>query len=112
MTARTGRSRRAKGAAAENEVRDMIRAHGWTRCHRNFDSGSAGGGDIARGPEGIHLEVKRHEKLSLPAWLRQAEQEAAEHDIPVVAFRQSRGQWYACLPLDELLPLLRMREMA
>lgn len=54
----------------------------------------------------IHSEVKRQERLKLPEWLRQAADEAPAGAIPVVSFRQSRGRWYACLPLDDLAELV------
>jgi len=53
----------------------------------------------------IHSEVKRQERLQLPAWLRQAASEAPSGAIPVVAFRQNRGEWYAALPLAALVEL-------
>lgn len=89
----------------------MLAARGWTRAHRNFDSGSAGGGDIAKGPAGVHLECKRQERLAIPAWLRQAESEADPTEIPVVVWRQNRGKWYGAIELDELLALFALREM-
>ncbi len=32
---------RRKGARGELEVLELLQAHGWTRAHRNFGSGSA-----------------------------------------------------------------------
>lgn len=32
--------------------------------------------------------------------------------IPIVAFRRSRSAWYAVVPLDELLALIKHREDA
>lgn len=104
-------SQRRKGADGELEVVEMVCAHGWHGAHRNFDSGSAGGGDIARGPAGVVFEVKRHGgRLDLPAAWRQATDPAGEHDLPVVAHRRDRGPWLATVPLDELLALLQLRE--
>lgn len=108
----SARSRR-KGARGELEVLDLLRAHGWTRAHRNFGSGSAGGGDVTAGPAGVVLEVKRHAgRLDLPAAVRQAEAACGPHDLPVVAHRRDGEPWRATLPLDELLALLRLRETA
>jgi Holliday junction resolvase len=53
----------------------------------------------------IHSEVKRQERLKLPEWLRQAADEAPQGTVPVVAFRQSRQEWYACLRLADLVEL-------
>lgn len=53
----------------------------------------------------IHSEVKRAERLKLPEWLRQAADEAPIGSVPVVAFRQNRGEWYATLKLSDLTRL-------
>jgi hypothetical protein len=104
---------RNKGIAGELEIVELLRANGWPRAHRNFDSGSAGGGDVARGPEGVVLEVKRHRgRLDLPAAWRQAVDAAGDHDLPVVAHRRDREPWLATLPLADLLDLLHFRESA
>lgn len=106
-----GLASRRKGAAGELEVVALLHAHGWPRAHRNFASGAAGHGDIAHGPQGVVLEVKRHAgRLDLPAAVRQAEAAAGPHDLPVVCHRRDGGQWQATLPLTELLDLLAWRE--
>jgi hypothetical protein len=58
----------------------------------------------------IHSETKRAERLKLPEWLRQAADEAPQGTVPVVAFRQNRGEWYAALPLASLAELMRHAE--
>lgn len=93
---------RRKGLAGEREVADRFIAAG-------FDvRGLESSGDwLAIGRDAtLHLEVKRQERLQLPAWLAQAKQEAPQGVPPIVVFRQNRGEWYACLPLEDLLRLL------
>ncbi|MEK6327490.1 MAG: hypothetical protein AABM66_08215 [Actinomycetota bacterium] len=101
---------RRKGARGELEVVELLRAAGFTSARRNFGSGSAGGGDIAGGPGGIHLEIKRGRRIDLPGAVRQAELEAQPHETPVVAHRRDGEDWNATLPLDDLLALLALRE--
>ncbi len=104
---------RRKGARGELEVLELLQAHGWTRAHRNFGSGSAGGGDVTDGPAGVVLEVKRHAgRLDLPAAVRQAEAACGPGDLPVVAHRRDGEPWGATLPLEDLLDLLELRERA
>jgi len=104
---------RRKGARGELEVLELLRAHGWTHAHRNFGSGSAGGGDVTDGPAGVVLEVKRHAgRLDLPAAIRQAEAACGPHDLPVVCRRRDGEPWRATLPLEALLDLLELRERA
>ena len=101
---------RGKGNAGEREIVDLLRAHGWAGARRNFASGGYGGADIVAGPEGCSIEVKRCEKAKIWEWLAQSEEAARPTDIAMVFFRRNRSGWYACLPLEELLPLLALRE--
>lgn len=95
---------RTKGVKGELEVRRLWEAAGFTV------RGLEGEGDHAvylPGGRMLHSEVKRQERLRLPEWLAQAEAEAPPGAVPVVAFRRSRGRWYAALPLELLAELLR-----
>lgn len=104
---------RRKGAAAEREVVALLRDQGWPGARRTSDGrGQASRGDVTNGPAATHFEVKRVERLAIWSAIAQAEADARAHDLPVVAFRRSRSGWYAALPLDELLALLRLREAA
>lgn len=60
---------RAKGAAAEREVCEILRAAGWPGARRSSDGrAQAERGDIVRGPAGFHLECKRRERILLVEW--------------------------------------------
>lgn len=104
------RASRDKGARGELEVLGLLHAHGWPRATRNFASGARGNGDLAGGPAGVVFEVKRTERLDLPAAFRQAAADAGEDAVPVVAHRRNGSPWLATLPLAELLRLLRTAE--
>ena len=94
---------RAKGVAAEREVADIWQTAGATV------RGLEGQGDhlvICANGLTIHSEVKRQERLRLPEWIGQLEREAPQGTLPVLAFRQNRGKWYAVLPLDDLVGLV------
>lgn len=112
-------NRRQKGVDAEREVAAVWKAHGLEV--RNLEQSGdhlvvfpavdvvdASDGEYSHALPGgiIHSEVKRQERLKLPEWLRQAADEAPAGAIPVVSFRQSRGEWYACLPLSDLAELV------
>lgn len=101
---------RGKGNRAEREIVDMLRKFGWKDARRNWQSGGQGGGDILGGPTDVHVEVKHRERCAIWEWLEQAEAEARPTDMPVVVFRRNRSQWYAAVPMSELLALLRLRE--
>jgi hypothetical protein len=104
-----GRGARTKGGSAEREIVEILRAHGWDHARRNFRSGADGGGDVL-GIPGVSIEVKRRERCSIWEWLEQCFHDARPTDLPLLVFRRNRSQWYACLPLEELLPLLALRE--
>lgn len=99
---------RRKGLTGERQVAQRFTEAGYAV------RGLEGQGDqLCIGPrrggglQTLHVEVKRQERLRLPEWLEQARAEAPEGVPPVVCFRQSRGQWYAVLTLDDLLGLVR-----
>lgn len=110
-----GSRERRRGARGENEVVKHLRAHGWNDAERSHDGRTQDGpdgGDIRHGPEGVSIEIKYQERAAIWAWLEQAEHDAGPTRIPIVAFRRNNSAWYACLPLDELLALVRFREQA
>ncbi len=103
-------SQRAKGAAFEREIVQVLLYH-WPDARRTSDGREQRArGDIAHGPPGVHIECKRQERLNVAAALRQAIADADEHDIPVVVHRPSRCETMATLPLSDLLVLLQLRE--
>lgn len=104
---------RRKGAEFEREVVRILRARGWTFAGRSSDGrNQKARGDIINGPEGCHLELKRQERLNVPKAFDQVAADAESHAIPILVHRPSRHEIMATLPLDELLPLLRLRESA
>jgi hypothetical protein len=104
---------RRKGANGEREVVAIVRNAGWPDAVRTSDGrAQAGRGDVAGGPAGCTFEIRRTERLNVWQGLEDAERHAAHGELPILAFRRSRGGWYAALPLERLLALLRGREAA
>ena len=102
---------RRKGAVAEREVVALLKDHGWKDARRTSDGrDQQTRGDVAGGPPGVHVEVKRQERISVPACLRQTIADANPLDIPVLVHRPSRQGWMATLPLEDLLVLLQLRD--
>lgn len=103
---------RDKGARFEREVVRVLRAHGWEHAGRSSDGRhQAGRGDIVNPPAGTHIECKFQERLNVPKAFDQAIADAGDL-IPVLVHRPSRHAIMATLELDELLPLLALRERA
>lgn len=100
----SGRSSRTKGATAEREVRDILRAAGYD-CQRTPHSGALEWlpGDICGTP--WFIEVKRCEALRVAEWSAKAE-EQAQGKHALLIFRRSREPWRVCLSLDSFLKLM------
>jgi hypothetical protein len=99
---------RAKGKRAELALAQVLVPY-WPEVVRNLDQFGKNKADLLN-CAGVHWQVKHVESLNIWKALNQAITEAAPTDIPVVAFRRNRSQWYAALQLDELIPLLRLKE--
>jgi Holliday junction resolvase len=95
---------RRKGKDAELELAAELRRIGFTDARRGVQyQGGPNSPDVC-GVEGVHLEVKRVEQLSLYAALDQAVSEAPEGAVPVVVHRRSRRPWVMIVPLDCAVP--------
>jgi hypothetical protein len=102
---------RDKGARFEREIVTLLRTNGWPRAARCQDGRvQTARGDVIDGPQGVHLECKFHERLNVPKAFDQVRRDANPLDIPVLVHRPSRHVPMATLPLEDLLPLLRLKE--
>lgn len=113
---------KSKGSRGELEVVQILKDHGWDKARRTHDGREqALRGDIANGPVGFHLEIKRAERWEVGRWWDQTTRDAGLTNeqgeyvgvgglAPLLVFRRSRSPWLALLELDELLPLLKLRE--
>jgi len=105
-----GRKPKSKGNRGELAVLEIYRRFGWSP-RRNWMSGGQGGGDIIEGPPGTSTEVKWQNSISIWACLEQARNGASPTDIPILAFKRDRSDWYAAIPLEDLCDLLKRAEM-
>lgn len=103
---------RRKGATAEREVVNLLHAHGFTHARRTSDGRAQHGRCDVVGVPGCAIEVKRQERLSVPAALDQLERDADPLDMPLLVHRPSRHDWMVTLKLEDLLPLLKLRDAA
>jgi Holliday junction resolvase len=101
---------RDKGARAEREFVSFLRREGWPDARRYLSGDGLQPGDID-GVPGVTIEVKNCAQLSIPAWLRQVEAEAAPGSLPVLAIRRpglvDPGDGWAVLRWREMVGLLR-----
>lgn len=102
---------RSKGKRGELEFIQRHLLPFWPGAKRNLDQFGEDKRDCLE-VAGVHWQIKRTESLQVWKAIEQAETEAAEHDLPVVAFRRNRSKWYCIVEADEMVALLRMREQA
>ena len=97
-----------KGKRGEREFAKYLRDNGVPARRGQQHAGGEDSPDVVHLIDGVHFEVKRTEKLRLDEALRQACQDASVLDVPVVAWKKNRQGWVAILPMDQLLPLLKL----
>lgn len=99
-----------KGARGEREFSSFLRDYGYEAIRGCQNAGRDASGqeapDIIHNVPGVHFEVKRTEKLRIQAAIDQAHKDA-NGKIPIVAWRQNNWPWYAILPMDDLMEILR-----
>jgi len=94
----SGLRSRNKGKSGEREAAELLRGLGFQQARRGVQyQGGAESPDVV-GVPGVHFEVKRTESLSLYPAMRQAIDESAPGDVPVVLHRRSREDWLFVVP--------------
>lgn len=100
---------RAKGAAAERELANILKEYGFD-CRRGQQFCGANGDADVVGLNGIHLEVKRVEKLNIETAMQQSRSDARENEVPVVVHRRNRHGWLVTMDLDKWIELYKVWE--
>lgn len=98
-----------KGKNGELELCRWLRDRGHhARRGRQF-SGSPDSPDVVcESLPGIHIEVKRCERLRIHDAIEQATADSGPK-VPLVAHRRNRNDWLAILRLSDLIDLLERR---
>lgn len=98
-------SSRDKGKRGELEVAEVLRHMGFDARRSQQYNGDAGGEDITHSIHGVHIEVKRTERLSPYLFMDQAIRDAKGKAIPTVWMRSSNRPWLVTVRADDLLEL-------
>ena len=97
---------REKGKRGERAVAALFREYGFTDAKRGQQyHGGPDSPDVV-GVPGLHIEVKRTERLNLYDALAQAKRDAGE-DLPVVIHRKNDSEWVVILSFDDFMKLYR-----
>jgi len=92
-----GIMQRRKGATAEREALRLLGDELGVALQRNIEQTRCGGADCLK-VKGFAIEIKRQERLSRPAWWKQAcEQARTASAEPMVLYRRSREPWKALI---------------
>lgn len=106
-----GRSSKRKGKIGELEVANLLKAAGFEAAHRSAQcKGNTGDAADVEGLPGIHIEVKRVERLNLKKAYEQAVNDSKENgnnDIPAVFHRGSYQPWMVTLSFEDFLKLYK-----
>jgi Holliday junction resolvase len=97
---------RDKGARGERELANKLKEYGFD-CRRGQQYCGANGDADVVGLDGVHIEVKRTERLSLYDALAQAKHDAREGEMPVVMHRKNNCEWVAIQPLADWIELYK-----
>lgn len=90
---------RNKGAAGERELAGKLRDYGYNARRGQQYSGANGDADVV-GLPGIHIEVKRVERLNIDEAMEQARRDAREGEIPAVFHRRNGQPWKVTMDFE------------
>lgn len=88
---------REKGKRGELEAAHALKEYGYDVRRGQQFSGANGDADVV-GLPGIHLEIKRVEKLNIENAVAQSIRDARIGELPVVMHRKNRGTWLITMP--------------
>jgi hypothetical protein len=102
-----GSMSRRKGAAGEREAAAKLNEVLGTRFHRGRQyHGGPESPDLAGDLPGLHLEVKRCERLSLYSAMAQARRDASVDQVAAVMHRANGKGWLLVVVVEDLIRLL------
>ena len=101
------RSQQKKGSDGEKELVEILTAHGYPVTWGG--SQSYGGTPDVSGLHGIHIEVKRVERLNVPEAMEQSVIDSIKFrdGLPALFHRRNRKPWLVTMRLDDWLVLYR-----
>ena len=95
---------RQKGKRGELEVAHILKEHGFDARRGQQYAGANGDADVV-GLDGIHIEVKRTERLDLKAAFTQSVRDAREGEVPTVWSKRNNGPWLVTMSAEDFLKM-------
>lgn len=81
-------------------MRDLFKAHGYEARRGQQFAGGGDSPDVVHNIDGLHVEVKRTEALSLYKAMEQAKADAGDDNFPVVFHRRNGKDWLVIMEAD------------
>lgn len=105
-----GRMSREKGKRGEREWAAFCRSQGYD-CRRTAQyCGKTGQAADVVGLPGVHIEVKRTERLDLYGALDQARRDARPGKLPIVVHRRNNCRWVVIQDAEDWFQIYREYE--
>lgn len=100
---------KTKGKYGELEVVNILKDRGISTARRSaqYHGNVEEGAPDVIGVDGLHIEVKRTEKLRLYHSMEQAirDSELQQNGMPVVVHRRNREEWLCILRMDDFFDM-------
>lgn len=100
---------RQKGARGERELAHVLMSHGYSARRGQQFSGANGDADVV-GIDGLHIEVKRVERLNIEQAMEQSRNDARLGEIPVVMHRKNHEPWKVTMDIADFLRIWKEYE--
>jgi len=101
---------KAKGARYERELASKLSDYGYDARRTAQYCGNTGDASDVIGLDGIHIEAKHQEKISIYDWMAQAIHDSGENgkgNLPAVFFRKNNAETLVCMRLEDWIQLYR-----
>ena len=96
-----------KGKRGELEIVRALKNYGYDARRTAQYCGNTGDAADVVGLPGIHIEVKRVERLNLSETMTQAIRDARSGEAPAVFHRRSNAPWWVTMRLEDWINLYR-----
>ena len=101
-----GRSSKEKGKRGEREAAELFRDHGFDVRRSVQYNGREGAADLVGAP-GLHIEVKRVERLNIETAVKQMERDADPGRIKTLFHRKNGGEWLVTMTAEDFFEVYK-----
>jgi len=100
-----------KGSCGEREFCNYCKEQGYENVRRTaqYNGKELDSKADVVGLDGIHVEVKRVEKLNISHAMEQAIRDNAGQDIPIVAHRKNHEEWLITMRAEDWFKLYKIK---